>query len=76
MKSLQYNEQTKEIKAIERKTVRSKTEYVKELTLDEIRNLDEKHPVKMILNVLESLELKNNNVNVSEIKNKLGLGYF
>lgn len=59
LKSIHYNEETKEIKAIERKTVRSKTEYVKEISLDEIKNLKDDHPLKIGLVELEKNKLNN-----------------
>ena len=54
LKSIHYNETTKEIKAVERKTVRSTTEYEKEIPLDVIKELDEKHPLKVILEALSN----------------------
>lgn len=57
-KAIYYNEDTKEIKAIERKDVRSKIEYEKEISLDVIRGLKEDNPLRQIVEALESADMK------------------
>ena len=58
-KAIYYNEETKEVKAIERQTLRSKDIYLKEIDLNVIRNLEDEHPLKKIITIIDSPAFKN-----------------
>lgn len=54
-KSLYQNKDTCEIKYIERKTVRGKEEYFKELPLEDLQQLKESHPLReLFFNLTEN----------------------
>lgn len=58
-KTIYYNEETNEIKAVMRKTLRSKTLEIQEIPLEEIRVLDNKNPLKIALSLLEENDMNN-----------------
>lgn len=53
VKCLYYNKGTKEVKVIETKTIKSKIDYIKEIDVDFIKDLDDEHPLKIALDKIE-----------------------